>query len=413
MASIQPVGVEPSSKPHVPSQPRSHDSSEFASPSAKRTVLLVEDDPLVLRALTRLIQRLGYEVDTAPHGLAALEKIALHRYDVILSDISMPGMDGIQLLRKLRDRDTLVPFVVLTGEPAVATAAQALEYGAFRYLTKPVSLRELEETLHKAVRYHQVARMKARAATLLGNAHVPQDRASLEATFARALDTLWVAYQPIVVYSQRTVLGFEGLLRAREPALPHPGAIIDAAERLEELDILGRTIRRHAAGDMATSPSDQLLFVNLHVRDLADPTLYEPEQPLSRIAPKVVLEITERAALDEIGDARTRIARLREMGFRIAIDDLGAGYSGLASFAQLEPEVVKLDMSLVRGIDENRTKQKVVRSMVALTREMGMLVVVEGVETDGELETLVSLGCDVFQGYRFAKPGPPFPVVRW
>ena len=101
------------------------------------------------------------------------------------------------------------------------------------------------------------------------------------------------------------------------------------------------------------------------------------------------------------------------MGFRIAVDDLGAGYAGLTSFALLEPEIVKLDMTLVRDIHESATKQKLVKSMAALCKDMGMVVVAEGVETTAERDVLAGLGCDLMQGYLFAKPGKPFPEVMW
>lgn len=378
------------------------------------TVLVVDDDEALLRSLARLLRLRGFEPKTASSGAEAVKLIESERFDVVVSDIAMPDMDGIELLRRLRDTDLVVPVVLITGEPAVGTAADAVEYGAFRYLTKPVSNDDLVATLEKAVRYHRMARMKARAAELLGTETAgPGDRAGLEVSFERALETLWIAYQPIVDTRRRRVFGHEALLRSSEPSLPHPGAVIDAAARLEQLDVLGRAIRARAAGPVSESPDSGALFVNLHVRDLLDPTLTADVSPLSRIAPRVVLEITERAALDEVGDVRPRIARLREMGFRIAIDDLGAGYSGLTSFAQLEPEVVKLDMSLVRDIDSSATKQKVVRSMASLCRDMGMLVVAEGVETVAERDALVELGCDLLQGYLFAKPSRPFPQVSW
>jgi EAL domain-containing protein (putative c-di-GMP-specific phosphodiesterase class I) len=101
------------------------------------------------------------------------------------------------------------------------------------------------------------------------------------------------------------------------------------------------------------------------------------------------------------------------MGFRIAVDDLGAGYAGLTSFAMLEPELVKLDMTLVRDIDRSPTKQKLVRSVAGLCKELGMMVVGEGVETAAERDVLISCGCDLLQGYLFAKPDRPFPGHRW
>jgi EAL domain-containing protein (putative c-di-GMP-specific phosphodiesterase class I) len=146
------------------------------------------------------------------------------------------------------------------------------------------------------------------------------------------------------------------------------------------------------------------MFVNLHPKDLADPALFLASEPLSSIASRVVLEITERSSLEKLDNVAERVSALRRMGFRIAIDDLGAGYAGLTTFAQLEPEIVKLDMSLVRDVHTNGTKRKVVRSMTQLAREIGAMVVAEGVENEDELDTVVNLGCDFVQGFYFARP---------
>ena len=89
-----------------------------------------------------------------------------------------------------------------------------------------------------------------------------------------------------------------------------------------------------------------LLFINLHAMELDDDSLISAAAPLSRHAARVVLEVTERAPLEKIRDVTARVAQLRALGYRIAVDDLGAGYAGLTSFAHLEPEVVKVDMSL-------------------------------------------------------------------
>lgn len=331
------------SSPAEPQLVERRDSGEFLS-ATPATVLVVDDDELLTKSIARLLRAQGCVVKTANCGEEATRRVSEERFDVVLSDISMPGMDGIQLLRRLRESDLLVPFVLITGDPAVSTAIEAMQYGAFRYLTKPVDHDQLVDVVASAARYHRMARVKARAAEILGICAGPADRAGLEARFERALETLWVAYHPIVDPRRRLVYGHEALLRSREPSLPHPGAVLDAAERLDALDALGRAIRDRAAAPVATSPGSGFLFVNLHVRDLMDPTLTSEDAPLSRVAERVVLEITERAALDEVGDVRGKIATLREMGYRIAVDDLGAGYAGLTSFAQLEPEVVKLEI---------------------------------------------------------------------
>ncbi len=144
--------------------------------------------------------------------------------------------------------------------------------------------------------------------------------------------------------------------------------------------------------------------MNLHARDLEDPELMDRSAPLSRVAARVVLEVTERTALEEVSGIEARVEQLREMGFRLAVDDLGAGYAGLASFARIEPDVVKLDMSLVRGVDVSPLKQSVVRSVVGLSAELGIDVISEGIELPAERDALAALGCHLFQGYLFGKP---------
>ena len=377
-------------------------------------LLVVDDDPTLLRSVSRMLTQRGYAVTTASNGQFAVDLVHRHQFDAILSDIAMPQMDGIELLRNVRQHDLLVQVILITGAPAIDTAVQALEYGALHYLTKPVSNDELASVVERAVGLYRLARVKQQAMDLMGTGGaMATDRAGLEASLARCLDSLWIAYQPIVDVSARTVTGFEALLRSQEPSLPHPGAVLDAAERLDALPRLGRTIRTKIGEDATRVPPGALLFVNLHVQDLLDPELYSPEAPLSKIADRVVLEITERSSLDVVRDAKQRIATLREMGFRIAVDDLGAGYAGLTSFALLEPEFVKLDMTLVRDIGSNPTRQKVIRSMTSLAHEMRMLVVAEGVETPEEASVLLGLDCDLLQGFLLSKPSRPFPEPTW
>ncbi|HEY4157490.1 MAG TPA: EAL domain-containing protein [Polyangiaceae bacterium] len=417
---VLPLAVkEVAEGPPISRRPSAAAPEEKDPDSGKRagtyqaSILVVDDEPDVLRGVCRLLRAQGYTVTATRSGVEATHSLRGRSFDVIVSDIKMPGMDGIQLLREVRERDLHVPVVLMTGEPAVSTAVQALEYGAFHYLTKPVDVAALEQTVSRAVSMHRMARVKQQAAELLGHAGaLGGDRAGLEASFEKTLHTLWVAFQPIVDARKKTVFGYEALMRSKEPSLPHPGAVIDAAMRLGRLEGLGRLIRDYAAQAIPVEPNG-MLFVNLHITDLMDPELTSPDAPLSKIANRVVLEVTERSSLDEVKDVRARVAALREMGYRIAVDDLGAGYAGLTSFTLLEPEIVKLDMSLVRNVHENSTKQKVIRSMTALSQDMGMTVVAEGVETAAERDALLELDCDLLQGFLFARPGPPFPEVTW
>jgi EAL domain-containing protein (putative c-di-GMP-specific phosphodiesterase class I)/CheY-like chemotaxis protein len=376
-------------------------------------ILVVDDNDPLRRLLARALEEEGWQVTLAENGLSAAELLARSSFHVIVSDVNMPGMDGLALLRVVRERDLEVPVILVTGKPDLETAAQAVQYGACHYLTKPVNLDHLKQVVRRAVGLWRLAHLKREAMVALESGKfLAGDRAGLEVTFARALEGMWIAYQPIVDASRGLLFGYEALLRTTERSMPHPGALLDAAETLGKINELGRAVRSMAPQPLKDAPPNALLFVNLHSRDLDDRTLTWPSTPLAQMAKRVVLEITERASLDGVSDLQSKVAQLREMGFRIAIDDLGAGYAGLTSFAMLEPEFVKLDTSLVRDVHRSRTKQKLIRTMTGLCKDMGMTVVAEGVETTEEREALVEIGCDLLQGYLFARPGKAFPAVN-
>jgi EAL domain-containing protein (putative c-di-GMP-specific phosphodiesterase class I) len=375
-------------------------------------ILVVEDEPTVALAVARILSKHGYEAVTVADGQAAMDLLLTQRFEVILSDIRMPRMSGVDLLSVVRAYDLDVPVILMTGEPSLETAIEAVRLGALQYLVKPVGTELLLKTVERAWRLHRMARVKRDALKLAGGGETEAgDLAGLSARFDRALGSLDVAFQPIVSASRRALYGYEALVRPSEPSMPNPAALLAAGERLQRLPEVGRRVRELAAMAFARAPEGALLFVNLHTRDLLDAQLFDKQGPLSRIAERVVLEVTERATIDDIHDVHKRVSALRRLGFRIAIDDLGAGYAGLSSFVALEPDIVKLDISLIRGVNESPIRQRLVRTMASLCSEMGMPVVAEGVETVQERDTARLLGCELFQGFLFARPGPPFPAV--
>jgi EAL domain-containing protein (putative c-di-GMP-specific phosphodiesterase class I) len=366
---------------------------------------MVEDELALLRVLSRCLERAGFQVEPAPNGLRATELLAKQSFDAVVTDLSMPGLTGVDVLRAARATDLEVPVLLMTGAPDVSSAAEAVHYGACEYVVKPFKPERLEQLVRRAVGLNRMAKAKREAMHALG-IEKPEagDRAGLEVTLTRALDSMWMAYQPIVEASTGGLFAYEALLRSDEPALPNPEAILDAAEKLGRLEDVGRAVRQKAPEPIESAPPPALLFVNLHATDLLDATLGSPSSPLTAVASRVVLEITERAALPDARDVRFAIAQLREKGFRIAIDDLGAGYAGLSTFATLEPEFVKLDMSLVRNVHTSPVKQKLVRSMTSLCLDMGIAVVAEGIEVVEERDTILELGCGLLQGYLYARP---------
>jgi len=381
---------------------------------ATSNILIVDDEEAIRRAVSRLLQRSGFEVESAGDGEEAKGVLERGQTDVVVCDIAMPRMDGMAFLKHVSRRDLDIPVILMTGAPSLDTAIEAIEYGAFHYLTKPFEPSELLRTVVRAAHLRRMAKLKAQALAISG---LPGGRAgdlgSLEASFDRALASLWMAYQPILRAEDRQVVGYEALMRSDDPGLPHPGAVLDAAERLARLPELGQLIRERATAPMLADEQRGLLFLNLHPRDLVDEHLISRKAPLTALASRTVLEVTERASLDNLSDVRRRVERLRSLGFRIAVDDLGAGYAGLTSFASLQPDYVKFDMSLVRGLDRDPVRQKLMRSMNDLCVEMDIQTVAEGIETEAERDAVIDTGCDLLQGYRIAKPGRPFPDAAW
>src|SRR5690606_15143154 len=213
-----------------------------------------------------------------------------------------------ELLHALHAINRDIPVILLTGDPSVRGAARALEVGAFRYVTKPVSIEELTRIVEKAARMYRLAVVEQHAKSLLSQPpDDTADKVALGESLDRCLEGLWMAFQPIVDGNTHRVFGFEALLRSREPSLPHPGAVIDAVERLGRTSELGRVVRQRTAQVIPTAKDDPAFFVNVHVRDLLDSTLLSEESALAPFANRVILEITERGSLDEVPDVRRRI----------------------------------------------------------------------------------------------------------
>ncbi len=380
-------------------------------------VLVVDDDPGIRRVCGRVLEAEGWDVTLAENGragIAALEAARLP-FDCVLSDINMPELDGYGLVQGVRAVDDDIPVLLMTGDPTLDGAVRAIDYGAVSYITKPFASNEaLAAAVARAARRHGVTRMRRRAESyqraLYGGTPEVAVADKIDERFARAIDRAWMAFQPIVDIKSKRVFAYEALLRTDEESLRRTDIFIATAERLGKVHQLGRTVRSAVAKAANEAPDDALLFVNVHGLELTDEELFSAGAGLGGLAGKVVLEITERTGLDPAAGP-TRVAMLRKLGYRIAVDDLGAGYAALGALATLEPDVVKLDMSLVRSIEQHPVKQRVVAAIANLCKELGSRVVAEGVETTAELDVIARAGIELIQGYLFAKPQRGFATV--
>jgi len=389
------------------------DSPSFLSVPLPPRILVMGSDAETRLACERALGEAGFLVEATGDTFAAGEMIANRRYDVVLhKPDSFELAAGNDLLRSIRKCDLDVPIILVTRPGVVDSQNAMYRYSVVRSFVEPFDLADLVHTANRAVHFHRLTRVRREAMTRLNSSgEWMGDGTGLEFHFEQALGCLWMAFQPIVSAVDSIVFAYEALLRSGEELLHSPVAVLRAAERLSRVHEVDRISRDNIARALASSDEQTIVFVNVHGQDLVDPHLLDPRSPMSRFAKQVVLEISERMPLYEISELGARINDLRAIGYRFALDNLGAGHAGVGSLAQIEPEVCKLDASLIRGVDGDSVKQDLVRAMLAVCRDMNILTICQGVETPGERDALVPLGGDLMQGYLFAKPGPAFPSV--
>jgi len=216
-------------------------------------------------------------------------------------------------------------------------------------------------------------------------------------------------YQPIIHSKTMDVFGYEALCRPRDETFQSPAELITAAEYAGRVCDLGRVLREAAVMPMQSLPSGCLLFINLHPHELYDPALVEVEEFMQPWLGRVVFEINESRSIGDQNRLQRTLAMLRQRGFKIALDDLCTGYMGINSMARLEPDFVKLNMRLLRGIRKNERAKRLVRHFLEYTEGEGIQVIAHGIESAGDRELAVSLGCPLLmQGYLFGKGAPSF-----
>jgi EAL domain-containing protein (putative c-di-GMP-specific phosphodiesterase class I) len=374
-----------------------------------RRVLVIDDEPAVLRVLGLLLERHGFRVDTVSNARDGLKLLEQETFHVVLSDIIMPELSGVDFLRELRRHDLDVPVILMTAGPTLDSALDAIEYGAQQYLLKPVEPESLVQSVGRAAALGELARLKRQALALTSRETLPYgDRATLEAVLTRAFDTIRVVFQPIVSMSQRKLVGYEAFLRCDELLFASYGALLGAADRIGWRTTLSKTIYQRIGHECADLPDGALLFVNIHPLDAQEGMIVGSEAPLEPIAGSVVLEVSEHAPADQLDTLAVTLPKLRSAGFRLALDDLGTGPSGLVGFTRLSPDFGKLDRSLLSGLDSDARRQKVVKAMYALCAELGLPLIAEGVETASERDALKALGADYAQGNVFGSPTAGF-----
>jgi EAL domain-containing protein (putative c-di-GMP-specific phosphodiesterase class I) len=364
------------------------------APSERPTVLFVDDDVDLTKTLALTLRRERFRVLTANSGADALEVLSRRPIDVVVSDDQMPAMTGSELLARVRASWPSVVRILLTGQTDIRRAASAVnDANVFRFLLKPCDPGFLVSTLEAAF------------------AASPPPVACKEdeqRQFDDALSQMWLAHQPI--YDRAgDVAGFELLLRSASTSFRGPEPLLAMASALQRTAELERSFSRRALV-IAEVLAERLVFINVDPPALARDDLFTPLVPHAH---HIVLEITER---DERGDPlqlARRIRALKGLGFKVAVDDLGSGYAGLNAVVDLAPDIVKLDMKLIRDVHQSFVKQRLIRSVCEAAHDLSIKVVAEGIERLEELDATFDAGCHYFQGYLLGRPAREPARATW
>jgi len=358
-------------------------------------VLVVDDEPMILTMMQRVLERDGHEVFTAGTGREAIAVASAQTFDLALVDYEMPNTNGLKIFQQLCTLQPVCARVLLSGRLAMPMMIESINEGQIhRVLAKPVSLETIRET---------VAFAESRSAQLAENWRVWEQRKSdqhrdhIQTVLDE--DRLQLALQPILSATDQELVAHEALMRSSYAPLPHPLAVLQSAEECNMIPAIGARVARKAAEWMPQLPYGTELFVNLHPVELQDlDQLLNHLGPLRPWSSHVVLEITEHSHVKPGPTWVRAVQALRAEGFAIAVDDLGAGYNSLNILAALQPDYIKVDMSIVRDIDFDPYKQRLMSLLVGLADSTGSILIAEGVETAAETTTPVSLGVHRLQG---------------
>jgi len=228
-------------------------------------------------------------------------------------------------------------------------------------------------------------------------------------------EKIQIVYQPIIDLSNGSILGWEALSRGPKDSLfASPLALFDFAEEIGELFALERLCRELSIKNLGEIHEGQLLFLNIHPKTISDPDFTPGATKrilrTCHLSPlNVVFEITEKHSLKDFSWFYKTLEHYRKQGFKIAIDDAGAGYSGLWTIAELQPDFIKIDRELVQGIEHNPIKRALMETMVVFANKVGSKIIAEGIETETTLTALIDIGVHYGQGYFLARPAYPKP----
>jgi len=382
-------------------------------------IMVLDDELLMLKLHAQMLAHMGFSsVSTCQSGYDALATMntAAGPPDLILLDLSMPAMDGVEFIRRLVDRQFTGRLVLVSGEDervlrTVEKLAGAHHIRVLGHLSKPVQADKLAALLR---------RWRPASSTF----EIQWKRMYSAEAVREAVkeNQLIVHYEPQVAIRTGEVMGVEALVRWRHPkdGLVFPQQFVSVAEDTGLIHPLTRFVFSSAVAQAAVWRKAGLplkMAVNVSIDALASLDFADfaaAQAAAAQVAPRdIVIEVTESRLMQDLRAPLEVLTRLHLMRFQLSIDDFGTGYSSLAQLQDIPFSELKIDRSFVHRGAADQTVRTMYSTCLGLARQLKMSTVAEGVEDKQDWEFVRQSDCEAAQGYFVGRAMPPESVMGW
>jgi EAL domain-containing protein (putative c-di-GMP-specific phosphodiesterase class I)/CheY-like chemotaxis protein len=377
------------------------------------SVVVADYEPHVLEYLQTVLHLEGFDVAGAAATADEALQLVQHLHpDVALLDLNMPG-GGVESVRLVGSLCPDTRIVIFSSEADGPVILPLLRNGIDGYVLKGTNPDHLVEALRSAVRgdpYLAPAVSRVAVGALADRLNEERQRTlQLERQRTRIVDTIAesrfvVTHQPIVDLASGAPAAVEALTRFTGPPARPPDVWFAEADRLGMRVPLELATASAALHDLPRLAAGLRLAINVSPTTALSGRLGEVllGAPLHRI----IIELTEHSPVTDYGALNAALTPWRDRGAQLAVDDAGGGYSSFAHILSMQPDLIKLDVSLTRDIHIDRPREALARALVGFALEMGVGVIAEGIETAAELATIASLGTPFGQGFHLGRPRP-------
>ncbi len=399
-----------------------------------KKLLILDDEPAVGQLISDIAESAGFSCRYVASPSLFLQSICDWEPTHVAIDLKMPEMDGLEVMEQLAGLGCKAEIIILSGVDARvldAAARSAADYGLnfVGILSKPFAPKAITRLL---------------SAPLSNNCRRNGDNSSGLSSQSSSISPdelrkaiqngyLEVFYQPKIECRSNRLVGFEALSRIRHPerGLIFPDSFIPVAESHnliydltlaildQALSFLARMLEKDNLADSEQFLNSNRLLVAVNVsaqvlrRKEFVEELLQICQKYDVSNDRVILELTETAAMEDPAESLALLTRLRVRGFHLSIDDFGIGYSSMFQLVKLPFSEIKIDKSFVMTAMNREESRTVISSVVSLARSLKLCSTAEGIEDAETLDYLREIGCDIGQGFLFSRPVPESEIIRW